>query len=57
MVESLFSDFETRALRNGHELLKQLSFLSVGPLVTFDTGRDLKDNPQLLQLFERFKEV
>ena len=53
-LEALFEDFAVRALSNGDELLRQLSTLSVGCLVTFETGRDLDDNPSLLQLWARF---
>jgi hypothetical protein len=57
MIESLFIDFKSRAQSNSDELFKQLSMLSVGSLVTFETGRHLNSSPMLLQLYERFKEI
>ena len=56
-LETLFADFAARALSNGDELFRQLSHLSVGPLVTFETGRNLDDNPRLLELWHHFERI
>lgn len=55
LIEELFRDFESRALSDSDGLLAQISMLSVGPLTTFETGRDLDESPGLRQLWDRFK--
>lgn len=54
MLQDLFEDFIDRARLFPDELLHQLSTLGVGPLVTFESGRDLARHPELIKLFEQF---
>ena len=56
-LQAIFDDFAERTRLDPESLLKQLSTLSVGPLQTYDVGQMLADRPDLLQLFDRFKEI
>ncbi len=56
-LQALFDDFKERVKYDPQGLLKQLSELSVGGLVTYETGRDLAERPDLYQLFESFAEI
>jgi hypothetical protein len=51
-----FEDLRERAIRDLENLLKQLSFLSVGRLQTYASGQTLGEYPELLRLLTRFRE-
>jgi hypothetical protein len=56
-IASLLDDFKQRAAQDDGLLLKQVSSLAVGPLVTYRTGAKLQDNADLLDLSHSFKEL
>lgn len=56
-IESLLEDFVERAKLHPEELFKQLSSLGVGPLVTKDTGANISDHNQLLELCSHFQRL
>jgi hypothetical protein len=56
-LQSLLRDFEERARLDPASLSKQLSSLSVGPLVTHSIGADLKDYPEIQALSSTFVEL
>jgi hypothetical protein len=53
-IEAVLSDFRERCLIDPEALLKQLSSLGVGALVTYETGSNLADYPQLLGFIKQF---
>ena len=53
-LESLLQDLKLRAAEEPEALFRQLSSLSVGPVITHDAGESLADHPQLLQLCNAF---
>jgi hypothetical protein len=52
--DSILEDFCERATGQPESLFKQLSSLSVGPLVTQETGSRISDYPHLSALLSRF---
>lgn len=56
-ITSVLDDFKQRAAQDSGPLLKQVSSLAVGPLVTYRTGARLQDYPDLLHLSHAFKEL
>ena len=52
--ESLLRDFPTRAAADPKALFKQLSSLSVGPLVTVEVGENISDRPNLVAMRSTF---
>jgi hypothetical protein len=56
-IASLLDDFGHRAVHDGEALLKHVSSLAVGPLVTYRTGAKLQDHPDLLHLSNSFQEL
>jgi hypothetical protein len=57
LIQALFGDFRERAELDPDGLLKQLSSLAVGHLVTYDAGLALADRPELRVLFESFQRI
>ena len=57
VLQSLFDDFKQRAKDNLDDLFRHISDLGIGPLVTYDAGKDLANCPELLALFHRFIEI
>lgn len=57
VLKALFDDFKERARLDSGNLLRQLSTLGVGPLVTCEAGQNLFERPDLLLLFERFEDI
>jgi hypothetical protein len=55
-VENLFRDFKERTKNDSEALFRQLSALSVGPLITYDTGPNLAEHPAYLELMRWFRE-
>ena len=53
-IESLFLDFPERTRLHPDELIQQLSLLSVGPLVTHESGPKLANFPAILELCSWF---
>ena len=53
-IGSLLHDFLERAKEQPAALFEQLSSLSVGPLVTQETGERISDHPALAELSSRF---
>ena len=53
-IESLLRDFLERAKDQPAALFEQLSSLSVGPIVTQQTGERISDHPALAELSSRF---
>jgi hypothetical protein len=53
-IESLLRDFLERAKERPAALFEQLSSLSVGPLVTQETGERISDHSALAELSSRF---
>ena len=56
-LQAVFDDLPERALLDPESLIKQLSYLSVGPLNAYEAGQALADHPDLLQMFSRFREI
>lgn len=56
-LEALFRDFRMRKRSDPDALFRQLSDVSVGPLVTHEVGSDLAANPPYLRLAEWFQEI
>jgi len=56
-LESLLGDFLERAKQQPATLFKQLSSLGVGSLVTQETGEQISDHPNLLELSSRFVQL
>jgi hypothetical protein len=56
-MDSLLKDIRERANEQPESLFKQLSSLSVGPVVTQETGEQISDHPHLLEPFSRFVQV
>jgi hypothetical protein len=55
--KSLLLDLSERAQLHPQELFKQVSSLSVGPLVTRETGEKISDHPDLLTQCSSFVEL
>ena len=53
-VEALFDDFPVRAKSDQDALFRQLSSLSVGPIVTGEVGSCLADYPHLADITKNF---
>jgi hypothetical protein len=53
-IESLLEDFLNRAKLHPDELIKQLSSLNIGPLVTCVAGSNVSDYPAILELCSQF---
>lgn len=53
-LDALFHDFCKRASLEPASLFKQISSLSVGPLITEATGEDLVDCPELIKATMNF---
>jgi hypothetical protein len=53
-IECLLHDFLERAKEQPTALFEQLSSLSVGPLVTQETGEQISDHAALAELSSRF---
>ena len=49
-IDEMLSDFEARMRREADHLLKQVSSLSVGPLITYAAGPRLVDHADLFAL-------
>ena len=56
-LEALYRDFRIRIGSDPEGLFRQLSDLSIGPLVTHEAGSDLAANPAYLRLVEWFQEI
>ena len=56
-LEALYEDFGTRVKSDPEALFRQLSDLSVGPIVTREVGSDLAANPAYLGLMQWFQEI
>jgi len=56
-LEALYRDFRMRIKSDPDGLFRQLSDLSVGPLVTREAGSDLAANLPYLRLAEQFQEI
>lgn len=56
-LQSLLQDFEERAKLDSAGLFKQLSTLSVGPLVTRVVGTDINEYPEIQALSSAFVEL
>lgn len=55
--EALYGDFRLRIRSDPDSLFRQLSDLSIGPLVTLEVGPDLAANPAYLRMAEWFQEI
>lgn len=55
-VGSLLEDLRERALSDPDALMRQVSSLNVGPIVTHSTGKNIAEFPELDQLCRRFVE-
>ena len=53
-IEPLLQEFPERAKERPGELLKQLSSLGVGPLVTHETGQNLASHSFMGKIFSMF---
>jgi hypothetical protein len=49
-IDEMLSDFEARLRREPNNLLRQVSSLSAGPLITYAAGPRLVDHPELFAL-------
>jgi hypothetical protein len=56
-INDLLGDFLERAKERPADLFEQLSSLSVGPLVTQQTGEQISDHPHLLESVSRFVQL
>lgn len=56
-LEALFADFRMRIRSDPDALFRQLSDLSVGPLVTREAGSDWAAYPEYLRLAHWFQEI
>jgi hypothetical protein len=54
-MRSLLKDMSKRANEDPNALFKQISELSVGPLVTHEVGQSISAHPELLELLKIFK--
>ena len=57
MLQGIIEDFAVRAREDLDGVLKQLSTLEAGSLVTFAAGQEIENSPELLELLERFEEI
>ena len=56
-ISALLADFFVRATEQPAALFEQLSSLSIGPLVTQETGEQISDHSRILELVSRFVQV
>ena len=54
---ALFADFIKRAQTDPDVLFDQLCSLSVGPLITFSTGKSLAESREIAPLWENFLDL
>lgn len=54
---SLWRDLKVRIESDPEAVFQQLSFLSVGPLITHVTGSNLSDHPDLFRLLGSFRSL
>jgi hypothetical protein len=57
VIRELFDDFAERAHSDPETLLRQLTTLGVGKLVTYTAGKVLTSLPDIEELFSRFESI